>query len=109
MKLEIPNANLAAFLGALGLGTLEAIRAGTVPPSAGTWTLATPRMLDGLAGLSRDVDEVLEVFQSCDELEGIQELLPEQFEAKLDGLIGRLRAVLQRQPERIWEVDWHKE
>jgi hypothetical protein len=109
MKVDIPSRNLAAVLASLGLGTLEAIRAGALPPGAATWTLAPPRMWEPLGGVSGDVDEVLDVFQSCDELAAIQELLPDQFEAKLDALIVRLRKILGSQPESVWEVTWQRE
>ena len=109
MKVDIPSRNLAAVLASLGLGTLEAIRAGALPASAATWTLAPPRMWEPLGGVSVDVDEVLEVFQSCDELAAIKELLPDQFEAKLNALIARLRSVLESQPEGVWEVTWYRD
>ena len=106
MRLLIPEESLAAFLACLGIGTLQAIRTGALRPEAGTWTLGPPRVWGPLVSRSAVPREIIEVFQTCDELAAMRQLLPETFDAEVGKLIERLERQLARIEDPVWTISW---
>ncbi len=109
IQLRIPEEQFPSFLAYLGIGTLYAIRSGTVPPKTGIWTLARPKVWDFLLQRPNIPKSIVEVFQTADELSGIQTLLPDQFDAKVEKLIQRLQAELAKMKDPTWSIEWDTE
>lgn len=105
-RCEVDASDLEAFVGCLALGTLEAMRSGTWPSEAGTWTLARPvfwRALEG-AGLDK---ELLDVLQRADELSALEGLMGRQaVDAELDNMIKVVRARLAEKASTSWRATW---
>ena len=93
------------FVTYLALGTLEAIRAGTVPAQVGIWTLGRPLFWRPLEA-ALVPQAVIDVLACCDELSALQQLAPEAFEATVANLIARLHAALTGMENPAWLVDW---
>jgi hypothetical protein len=109
VALIIPEDNLAAFLACLGIGTLEAIRTGALPTTAGIWTLARPRVWEPLAVGALVPDEIVSVYQTCDELHALEQLAPDKLITALTELIDRLVSVLAQAEMREWHIEWVSE
>jgi hypothetical protein len=111
MQLQIRNEDLPAFLACLGIGTLHAIREGTVPPQVGIWTLGPPRMWEPLAEIPGVPGEIIAVFRVCDELSALQQLVPDQslFTSFVTELITRLQVVLAQIDDPAWITQWNKD
>jgi hypothetical protein len=106
VPLYIKKDDRNAFLACLGLGTLYAIRKGVVRPQAGIWTLGRPNVWAPLQDDPEISPEIIAVFSASDELSAIRKLRPDQFEAVIDELIGRLEDVLKSTGDRFWNVCW---
>lgn len=106
IQLRIPEDDLPCFLAYLGIGTLYAIRRRTVPPQTGIWTLARPNVWEFLLSRPNIPKRIIEVFQTADELSGIQTLLPDQFDGEVKKLIERLEAELNKLKDPTWQIEW---
>jgi hypothetical protein len=106
VPLYIRENDKAPFLACLGIGTLYAIREGVLPASAGIWTLGPPPLWKPLEGQPGAMADIVEVFSMADELSAIQKLLPDKFEATVDELIDRLKAVLASTGQLYWLAGW---
>lgn len=103
---EVDAADLEAFVACLALGTLEAMRSGLWPSSAGTWTLARPIFRQTLesAGLPKSL---LDVIQSADELSALEALCGRPaLEAELDKMIEAVRGSLAKTASTMWRATW---
>lgn len=100
-RFEVRNHAIVAFVAALTLGTLEAMRSGEWPLEAGISTLGRPIFQNPL----RDAlpPPLLAVLDVADELSALQQLrgTPAAM-AKLDQLIAGVRAVLADAPSSFW-------
>ncbi len=105
-QLQLTESDLSAFLACLGIGTLHAIRTGILPAEAGIWTLGAPRTWGPISGLPFVSQEILDVFQACDELSAIQKLMPDGFDATITQLIDRLQAELSNIEDPGWRITW---
>lgn len=109
MRLELPERNLAPFLACLGIGTLYAIRAGTISADVGIWSLAAPRVWTPLLNKDTVPKEIIDVLRTCDELSALQEALsdePGKFDAEITSLIERLGSELRSVPDTAWSISW---
>lgn len=100
-RFEVPNPAIVAFVAALTLGTLEAMRSGTWPLEAGISTLGRPIFQSPLReALPPPLLAVLDV---ADELSALQQLrgTPAAM-AELDRLIAGVRAVLVESSSSFW-------
>lgn len=95
---------LATVVGALALGTLDAIAHGVLPVEAAVWSLGAPRMWRPLQGRSPKLDQIVEVLRACDELSGIEEAAPGELPAEIARLAEALRAILRGQA--TWSPTW---
>lgn len=105
--LEIGNGDREAFVLCLALGTLEAMRGGLWPLTAGIWTLARPIFWEPLAEIDA---KAVEVLQTADELSAIAKVVGQPAaDAELDRMIGVVRARLAALPEKTWYAQWPDE
>ena len=104
MRCTIADEQMAAFVTYLALGTLEAIRAGTVSAQVGIWTLGRPVFWRPLEVAALVPQAVIDVVACCDELSALQQLAPEAFEATVGDLIARLHAALAGMENPSWLV-----
>jgi len=49
---------------------------------------------------------IIDIFQTCDELDALQQLAPEEYSAVIDTLISRLEGVLAESKDNAWDVHW---
>lgn len=102
---SIPKNDLPVFVACLGVGTLQAIRDGILPLEVGIWTLSSPIFIKSIE--DNDISpEVVNVFQTADELSALKELAPEEFKAQVDLLINRLLQELISNPNPTWSIKW---
>jgi hypothetical protein len=106
VPLYIREKDRVPFLACLGLGTLYAIRDGTLSASAGIWTLGAPRMWKQLEGEPGMMAEIVAIFSAADELSAIQEVIPDEFAPAIDDFIHRLKAILVSTGEQYWIASW---
>lgn len=106
MKFEISEEDIPAFLACIGLGTLEAIRSGTVSPEIGIWTLARPEFIMPFQNRALVPRDVLDVLQTCDELPALQKLLPANYDEIVGNLIERLQGSLRHLDSANWRITW---
>ena len=105
-RCEVDASDLEAFVACLALGTLEAMRLGTWPLDAGTWTLARPEFWQALevSGLPK---ELLDVLQRADELSALEALCGRPaVEAELDRMLEVVRARLAEKTSSLWRATW---
>lgn len=105
-RCEVAASDLEAFVACLALGTLEAMKSGTWPPEAGTWTLARPIFVRSLesSGLSK---ELLDVLQRADELSALESLSGRSaVNVELDKMIGVVRTHLAASASTTWRARW---
>ena len=103
-QLEVGKSDREAFVLCLALGTLEAMRRGYWPLTAGIWTLGRRIFWEALVDID---DEVLAVFQSADEMSALAKLAGyPAAEAELDHMIAVIRARLSVLPEKSWYARW---
>jgi hypothetical protein len=105
-RCEVDAPDLEAFVACLALGTLEAMRSGSWPSRAGTWTLARPAFWQTLesAGLPKSL---LDVIQSADELSALEALSgPPAVDVELDKMIEAVRASLAKTASSMWRATW---
>lgn len=97
-------------LPALALGILKAIRAGTVSPQVGIWTLGRPIIWEPLQQAKLVPQEIIDVLQQGDELSaiGTTEARPHAFNATVGDLIERLHTDLKEMPCQTWQVEWSR-
>ena len=108
MYCQVSEDDLSAFVAYLALGTLEAIRAGTVSPGVGTWTLGRPVTWEPLQQAKLVPQEIIDVLQQGDELSALQKIAPHACDAAVGDLIERLHAVLRAMPSPVWRVEWNR-
>lgn len=106
MHCQISEDDLPAFVAYLALGTLEAIRAGTVAPKVGIWTLGMPITWKPLEEAKLVPQAIIDVLRTSDELSAIQKLVPHTFDATVSDLIERLHTALKEMPNQTWRVEW---
>jgi len=106
MRCQISEDDLPAFVAYLALGTLEAIRTGTVSPDVGIWTLGMPLTWEPLEEANLVPQEIIDVLRVSDELAALQKSAPLAFDAVVSDLIERLRVALREMPNPIWRVEW---
>lgn len=108
MHCQISEDDLPAFVAFLALGTLEAIRAGTVSPQIGIWALGRPITWEPLEVANLVPREIIDVLQQADELAALQKLSPQTFESVVGDLIERLHAALRAMPNPTWRLAWER-
>jgi hypothetical protein len=106
MYCQVSEDHLSAFVAYIALGTLEAIRAGTVSPGVGIWTLGRPTTWEPLQKVKLAPQELIDVLQQGDELSALQKLAPDTFTAVVSGLIEQLHTVLRTMPDPTWWLTW---
>lgn len=106
MHYQITEDDLPAFVAYLALGTLEAIRAGTVSPDIGIWTLGAPITWEPLEDAKLVPQEIIDVLRQGDELSALQNLAPQTFDAVVTDLIEQLHIALREMPNPNWRVVW---
>jgi hypothetical protein len=106
MQIDISEEYLPAFLAYLAIGTLYAIRKGTVSADVGIWSLGAPRNWEFLLNLPIVPKELIEVFQTGDELSLIQKSSPEKFDTIIGELINKLEKELIKMQEQNWRLTW---
>jgi hypothetical protein len=109
IRIKISDEHLPAFLSYLGLGTLLAIRNGSVSPQTGIWTLARPRVWEFLLKKTKVPKQIIRVYQTADELSAIKELIPDEFDTKVGKLIDDLEKELAKMKDPDWVIDWEVE
>jgi hypothetical protein len=109
LKIEISDRDTYAFWIYLGIGILEAILNETVSPDTGIWTLGMPKVWEPLENLKGFPPEVLEVFQTADELSLIKALNPAKFPLEVKKLIDRLHKELAKigEPDAVWDITFN--
>ncbi|MEZ4309843.1 MAG: hypothetical protein R3F14_17535 [Polyangiaceae bacterium] len=103
-RFAVLERHLDGFVTALLLSTLEAMRSGFWPLDAGIWPLAQPSFRKPLeqAGLCGDITAIL---RETDELAALAELAGRSSaDARLDDMIGTLRARLASGKAEPWEA-----
>src|SRR5579872_1329805 len=103
---QISDNDLPAFMAYLALGTLEAVRTGTVSPDVGIWTLGRPMTWEPLEDAKLVPQELIDVLRQGDELLALHNLAPQTFDAVVSDLIERLHTVLGEMPNPSWRVEW---
>jgi len=103
-RFEVPEVDLDAFLCTLVLGTLEAMRSGQWPLSAGIWTLARPVFREPLER-ARVSAELIDVLREADELSALGQLSGGALAAsRLDAMIGTVRSRLAANSAPVWRA-----
>jgi hypothetical protein len=105
-RFQIPKDDLPAFLACLGIGTLQAILDGVLLPEVGIWTLGAPRTWKPLNDESYISREIMEVFQTSDELSALKQLAPDQFDLQVKNLINQLQKELSKNANPSWHLEW---
>lgn len=101
-RFEVAKADLDAFLGALVLGTLEAMRSGLWPLDAGIWTMGRAVFREPLerAGVG---EEFAALFREADELSALAEFAGRgAADARLDEMIVTVRLHLTSTAAQPW-------
>ena len=98
-----------SFLACLGIGTLQAIRDGTLPADVGIWSLSAPQFCEELSANPSIPQEIVEVFQMSDELSALKELAPDKFSGEVEKLIHKLYTVLATIEEPAWRLQWPRQ
>ncbi len=106
MQLQVHDDDLPLVLACLGIGILSAIRRDLQPPTMGIQTLGRPRFWEPLLDNPAIPPAIIDVFQTCDELDALQQLAPEQYTAVIDTLILRLENVVAESKNSAWNVHW---
>lgn len=106
MQLHVLNDDLSSVLACLGIGLLWTIRQGVIPPESGIWTLARPQTWVPLQDVELVPQEIIDVFQACDELSAIKKLVPDHYEEAIDEFIQRLAAVMAPVGTIGWQLSW---
>jgi len=106
MQINILNDELPAFLAYLGIGTLHSIRSGIVDADVGIWSLGAPRNWEFLLNIPDIPKDIIEVFQTGDELSLLQQIRPEEFDGIVADLITRLENELVKMQEQNWRLTW---
>ncbi len=106
MRCDVADEELSAFVTYRALGTLEGIRAGTVPASVGILTLGRPIFWEPLENARLVPPDVLTVLKTADELDALRKVAPQQFEVRLTELITQLHMALATMSGATWPVEW---
>ncbi len=104
--IKISDEELPAFLAYLGLGTLVAIRNGSVPVETGIWTLARPRVWEFLLKKTKVPKRIIRVYRVADELSAIKSLLPDKFDTNVGKLMDDLEKELAKLKDPTWLIEW---
>ena len=103
-RFELDASSLESFVGALLLGTLEAMRAGHWPLDAGIWTLGRPKFREPLER-SNLPNSLLQVLHVADELSALEALAGRPaVDARLDQLIIDVRSQLESRACQFWDA-----
>lgn len=102
IRLDIEEKDFPAFLACLGIGTLYSIRSGVLPTEVGIWSLAAPIVHAPQAVTNCLPTKILEVYQTCDELSAIQELLPDILHETVTKLMDELKGEVSRIQKPVW-------
>ena len=103
ISLDVAKDGLESFVICPALGTLKSIRAGTLSPDVGIWTLGRPIFWNHLGEANLVSKELLSVLQSADELSIPDVGLDREF---VDALISKLEKRLERVAEPNWYAEW---
>ena len=106
VQLQITRDNIGSFLSCLAIGTLEAMRRGTLSADAGIWSLGAPKVWEPLAKRSMISQGLVEVLEKSDELSAIQVLLPDHYDAVLEEMISQLHDEFSKFSDPVWQLEW---
>jgi hypothetical protein len=103
-RFELDASSLESFVGALLLGTLEAMRAGQWPLDAGIWTFGRPKVREPLER-SNLPDSLLQVLHEVDEFSAFEALAGRPaVDARLDQLIIGVRSQMESRSCQFWDA-----
>jgi hypothetical protein len=108
-SLYVPDEDMASFICCLGVGVLQMIRQGVLPPEVGIWTLGVPRFWEPLEADANLPAPLLNVIHQFDELSAIHTISPDRFDSVLAELITELESVLAATQLEGWGIYWGKE
>lgn len=106
MKLHISDEQLAALVICVSVGTLHAIQRGAIPADHGIWSIGAPKFWEPLLQTGLVADEIINVLQTADELDALQQIDPERCRTEVAALIDRLVAALASHPQPLWSGRW---
>jgi len=107
LTLKISREGFESFVICLTLGTLRAIREGTLKPEAGIWTIGRPVFWRRLEKEDLLSPRVLQVLQTADEIDALYELAGSGKGIQMiDELIEILEDELKTQAQPLWRATW---
>ena len=106
IHMQIPEEDFPAFMTYVAIGTLYAIRNGTVPSEIGNWTLGPPNISEFLLKQQNMPRRVIRVFEMGDELHALEVLAPDKFDDELGEMIRQLEAALAKLDHPTWRIKW---
>ncbi|HSH05486.1 MAG TPA: hypothetical protein VLL52_23420 [Anaerolineae bacterium] len=106
VQLTVDKEGIEAFVLCLGLGTLLAIKEGTLPPRFANGTVGRPNTYKPLQNQNLISDKTANILSGLDELSAIQQLLPHEFLPIIDELIDELKTELTPYGDSPWYLNW---
>jgi len=103
--IKVSEHEQASFFACLVLGTLQAIKSGALPPTAGIWTLGRPKIREVLAELSTTPPELLHILEVADEFSALSQMAPDRLQVLLDQLLLDSSNMLRRRQDALWNID----
>ena len=104
-NLKIDLTEIDVLILCLALGTIEAMRSGSLPLESGIWTLGRPKFWKPLKKLGWS-SEVIKVFQTADELEAIGTFCGQgEIDQRLTEMADILRKHLHSTSNKFWDLD----
>lgn len=107
-EFSIKSEHIGPFFIYLGIGMLYAINNRAISPEIGIWTMGMPKVHEFLAENSLISDEVRDIFETFDELDAIQQLIPKKFNDIVSELMERLENELKVIENPRWDLEWEE-
>jgi hypothetical protein len=104
VSVTISAEDAQTFFSCLGIGVLQCIRDGAVPPVAGIWTLGRSIVWETLRDAGLMSSSGTEVLSTFDEIDAVSKLMPHELEAELEELMTTLRNIVQESEFQGWRI-----
>src|SRR3954466_15156967 len=102
IQLDIESEHVPSVAVCLAIGTLYAIQQKRLATKEGIWTVGVPRFWEPLIDLPSLPPDIIEVFQTCDELSAIEQLLPDRLDSAIEELLNRLMHYIAHVQDPAW-------
>ena len=107
ISLKISKKSLEPFVICLVLGTLTAIKDGSLTPDSGIWTFGRPNFWKHLEETQSVSQQVIEILKSADELDALNQLAGNTaMIGVIDGMISNLKCELSKCSDQDWYAEW---